>query len=97
METFFIGILILVFAAILQLFFKNQNLKLNIISIASVLSAICVVFNSIKIFLQGACSPTFSFSLIFNNNLNFVLDNISAFFALIISVMSALSIIYARV
>ena len=96
METFFIGILILVFAAILQLFFKNQNLKLNIISIASVLSAICVVFNSIKIFLQGACSPTFSFSLIFNNNLTFVFDNISAFFAIIISVMSALAIIYAR-
>ena len=64
MEIFFIGILILIFAAIMQLFFKNQYAKLNLISVSSVLSALCVVYNSIKIFLEGSYAKTFPFSSI---------------------------------
>ena len=96
MDIFFIGILILVLAGILQLFVKNQNWKLNIISVSSVLSAILVVYNSIKIFFDGGYVRYFNFSSVFNQNLAFALDNISAFFAIIISVMSTLAIIYSK-
>ena len=95
MESFFIGIIILVFSAIIQLFFKNQSLKIKIISFGSILSSLFTVFNAINVFLNEETTTIFRQNSIFQNVI-FAIDNISAFFILFISIISTLALIYAN-
>lgn len=94
MNIFFIGILILVFCAILQLFFKKQDLKLKIVSISSILSSIFITYSGIKVFLGNILNCSINFNPIFQK-VNFQIDNLSAFFIIFISVMCTLALIYS--
>ena len=95
MNFYFTGIAILIFGAIFELILKNQNKKLKSISIASILSACFIIFASINTFINGSTEHIFHFGSVFQN-IKFSLDNISAFFAIIISLMSTLTIIYSN-
>lgn len=95
MNFYFIGIAILFLGAIFALFVKKPTNKLKAISIFSVLGAINIIIASIKTFLFGASDIVFSLGSVFQN-VRFSLDNISAFFAIIIAIMSSLAIIYSN-
>lgn len=95
MNFYFIGIAILIFGAIFSLFIKNPNTKLKSISAFSILGAINIIIASIKTFLTGANDVVFNLGSVFQN-VRFSLDNISAFFATIIAIMSTLAIIYSN-
>ncbi|MBE7707093.1 MAG: hypothetical protein E7Z88_00120 [Cyanobacteria bacterium SIG27] len=95
MILYLIGIAVLIFGAIFQLFFKNPNLKLKLISIFAASGAIFTTIASIKAFLGQNSDIIFSLDAVFQN-VRFSLDNISAFFAIIISLMSTLAIIYSN-
>lgn len=95
MNFYFIGIAILILGAIFSLFIKNPSTKLKTISAFSAIGAINVIIASIKTFLYGLSDVTFEFGSIFQT-VRFSLDNISAFFALIIAIMSTLAIIYSN-
>ena len=81
--------------AIFSLFIKNPTDKLKAVSIFSILGAINVVIASIKTFITGASDVVFSLGSVFQN-VRFSIDNISAFFAIIIAIMSTLAIIYSN-
>ncbi len=95
MNFYFIGIAILILGAIFSLFIKNPTNKLKSISVFSALSAINIVIASIRTFLYGANDVIFTLGSVFQN-VRFSLDNISAFFAIIIAIMSTLAIIYSN-
>lgn len=95
MINYFIGILILFLSAVFSIFIKKQNVKLIFITILSIISACFILFDSTKVFLNGAVENVFSYGPIFQN-CRFVLDNLSAFFAIFISVVSSLGLIYSN-
>ena len=95
MNFYLIGIAILILSAIFSLFIKNPTKKLKAVSIFSTIGAINIVIASIKTFLFGASEQIFNIGSVFQN-VRFSLDNISAFFALIIAIMSTLAIIYSN-
>lgn len=95
MNFYFTGIAILIFGAILSLFIKNPTLKLKTISISSIFCAISSLICCTKVFLTGKTSYIFHLGSIFGD-VSFCMDNLSAFFATIISVMSLSAIIYSN-
>ena len=95
MENYFIGIAILVCSAVLTLFIKNQPMKLKISSIGAFIASCFTVCASIKALLTTTLSATLQLGSIFQN-VSFVLDNLSAFFVIFISIMSTLAIIYSN-
>ncbi|MBQ4647099.1 MAG: hypothetical protein IJB79_07095 [Candidatus Gastranaerophilales bacterium] len=95
MNFYFIGIAILILGAIFSLAVKNPNNKLKTISVFSVIGALNILVASIKTFISGANDFVFNLGSVFQN-VRFSLDNISAFFAIIIAVMSTLAIIYSN-
>ena len=94
MNFYFLGIAFILFGAIFSFFIKKSDLKLKLISFFSSIGAISVIFSSIKTFISGAGEKVFDVGFIFQS-VRFSLDNISAFFAIIISFISALAIIYS--
>ncbi|MBQ8848405.1 MAG: hypothetical protein IJ003_05620 [Candidatus Gastranaerophilales bacterium] len=95
MENYFIGILILFFCGFFTLLFKNQALKIKLVSIFSILASIFVIKTSIDVFLNGEKTNVIDFGGIVGN-VSFVVDNLSAFFMLFISIMSTLAILYSN-
>lgn len=95
MNLYFIGIAILFLGMIFSLIIKNQNKKIKAITIASILSALFIIANSINTFISDKVEFVFNLGSVFQN-VRFSLDNISAFFAIIISIMSALAITYSN-
>ena len=95
MNIYFLGVGILVFCAILQLFCKNQSAKLKVISSGAILGSVFTTFASVKTMFLGASELVVNVGSVFSN-VGFTLDNLSAFFAIIISIMSTLAIIYAN-
>ena len=95
MNLYFIGIAILILGAIFSLFIKNPSNKLKAISIFSILATLNIITASIKTFIAGANDIIFNFGSVFQN-VRFSIDNISAFFAIIIASMSTLAIIYSN-
>ncbi len=95
MQNYFIAILILLFSGFFSLLIKNQSYKLKLITLGAVVASCFSI--------QGALSVGFGHpnTLIINlggifENVRFQLDYLSAFFVIFISLMSALSIIYAN-
>lgn len=95
MNFYFIGIIVLILGALFSLFLKNPNNKLKLISVFCSFGALNIVIASIKTFLYGTSEITFNLGSIFQT-VRFSLDNLSAFFAVIIAFMSTLAIIYSR-
>lgn len=95
MVSFFIGLLILFFSGIFSCFIK-RNLKTKFISIASGISSIFCLIPAIKTLLSGEIlTKTIEFNQIFGE-VNFVIDPLSAFFIIIISIMCLIGVIYSN-
>jgi len=93
MEYFFVGIAILFLSGIFSDLFKN---KISVLSIIVMISAIFTTIPATKVLLTGeSLIQTFSFNKLFAD-VNFVLDPLSAFFVLVIAVMSLISIVYSK-
>ena len=95
MNFYFIGLAILVLGAVFALLWKVQKTKLKIASISAIIASLLIVIASVKTFVTGASEQVVGFGSVFQN-VRFCLDNISAFFAIIISVMSTLAIVYSQ-
>ncbi len=95
MENYFIGIAVLICSAIISLFFKNQSTKLKCVSIGAILAACATVSAATKALIVGNQECILHLGSIFQN-VRFVLDNLSAFFVIFISIMSTLAIIYSN-
>ena len=95
MENFFIGIFILFFSGVFSLFIKKQAWKVKFLSLASFIATCFTLFDAIKVFVSGKISTIVSFGSIFQN-LSFSIDYLSAFFVIVISIMSLLAMIYAN-
>ena len=95
MESYFIGILILIFSGIFSLFFKNSYLKLKFIALCAIIST-CFEINCIlEVYKFGLIEKIFEYGSIFNQ-IRFSLDYLSAFFIFFISLMTTLGAIYAN-
>ncbi len=95
MNIFFIGITILILGGILSTFL-NKNLKIPTLSIMTLIGAVCSFLPALNVMLKG---ETLVQSLNFNNIfgvVNFVIDPLSAFFIMVISVMSTIAVIYSN-
>ncbi len=93
MEYFFVGIAILFLSGIISDFFKN---KIAVLSGIAIVSAVLAIIPAINILLTGeSLIQTFNFNNLFGA-VNFVIDPLSAFFIIVISVMSLVSLIYSK-
>ena len=95
MEIYFTGIAVLVLSAIVSLLTKNQKLKLKLIALGAVVASLFTVFTGVKALLGETLTCTVHFGSVFQN-VSFVIDNLSAFFVIFISIMSSLALIYAN-
>lgn len=95
MDLLFFGIILLSLSGIVAVCFKNE-FKIIVLSILCAVASILTLIPAFKV-LIGADSLVKSFFL--NNifgQINFVIDPLSAFFIVVISVMSLVSIIYSK-
>ena len=95
MENYFIGILILILGGLFTLLFKNQTLKLKFLSVMTTIGCCLTLTSSIKAFLGQNVSYVLEYCPVFQK-VTFSIDYLSAFFVAVISVMSALAVIYAN-
>lgn len=95
MNSFFIGIIILLFCGFIAGRFSDK-LKIIALSIFTGLASVFCFVLAIKVLLNGeVLIKTFDFNELFGT-VNFVIDPLSAFFVAIISVMSLVTVIYAN-
>ncbi len=95
MKFYFIGVLLLFLSGFVALMF-NKKLKVPFISVASVISAILCTIPAFNALFKGEnLVQTLNFGGVFNG-INFVIDPLSAFFIVVISIMSCCAIIYAN-
>ena len=94
MELFFIALSLLVLGGIISIFVK-ENYKMQLCSVFTGFSALLLSLLSIDCLLTGS---SFGVQLNLSPNfgiVNFIIDPLSAFFVLVISVLSFLGTIYA--
>ena len=95
MNSFFTGILIYVFSGFIASVFGNKN-KVKILSIFSFIASLFCTTTAVDVLFKEQClTAKFSFSPIFGT-VNFALDSLSAFFVVIICLMSLMGLIYAN-
>ena len=95
MESFFIGILILLASGLISILFSPQ-FKLKVLTVLYALaSCFCLKPAFYSIFSQKTLVKTFTFNEIFGN-INFIIDPLSAFFIIIISLMAFISVVYSQ-
>lgn len=95
MTNYFIGIITLLFSGIIARFF-SKRFKTYVLSIlVAIGSAFCAV-PAFEVLFHGAdLAKSFDFNAIFGN-VTFSIDHLSAFFILLITVMSLISVIYSN-
>lgn len=95
MEIFFIALLAPILGGLLSLFF-NEKSKFKVVSFFSFVSMILCLIPSVKVLLTGeTLAQNINFQNMFGG-VNFVLDPLSAFFAVVISVMGFMASVYAN-
>lgn len=95
METFLAGIIILFLSGFVAMLFANKY-KVTVLSILSFIASILCLIPACKVLFCGEnFLKTFNFNSIFGA-VNFVIDPLAAFFIIVISVMSLVSIIYSK-
>ena len=95
MEIYFLALGILLLGALLSVAVKEQ-LKFKVCSVFSFLSAIMLLLPAAAVLLTGIpLSKTVYMSPILGD-VNFVIDPLSAFFVIVISIMSFLGTVYAN-
>lgn len=95
MNIFFPGVILLLASGFFALFFADK-FKVKIVTFLSAIAAVLCCIPSVKV-IANSCTmiETFNFNHIFGP-VNFVIDPLSAFFILVISVMSLASTVYAN-
>lgn len=95
MNMFFIGILVLFFSGFAAALFQPKN-AIKILSVLSIIAVLLCLIPAINVFCGGdVLSRVFIFNQFFGP-VNFKIDILSAFFIIVISFISALSIIYSN-
>jgi len=95
MDSYFIGIIVLLLSGIIGMHFSNK-LKITILSVLSFIGTIFCLYPAINVLISGqSLIKTFDFNSIFGST-SFVMDSLSAFFIIIIAVMTFVSFIYAK-
>jgi len=95
MTYFMLAIFTLLIGGLTSLFFK-EKLKLKICTIFSGIASILALPSAIKSIINGEIiQSSYTFSS-FYGTVNFVIDPLSAFFIIVISIMSFLGLIYAN-
>lgn len=95
MSNYFIGIIIFLLSGFIGIMFAKK-VKLTILIILNCIASIFCLIPAIKVLLNG---QTITYTYIFNNffgPVSFIIDNLSAFFISVISIMSIASIVYAK-
>ncbi len=95
METFFIGILLFVFGGVFSLFCR-ENLKLKLITAFPFIASILTVIPALKTLFYGMPQGLILYWNGIFGEVPFVIDTLSAFFILIISIVSFLCIVYSN-
>lgn len=95
MEHFILAIFVLLFGAVFVTFVKEKY-KLLVTSLASIISTISAIMSAFYVLLTGnTLSCVVEFPVLYGNVL-FEIDQLSAIFIVVISLMSSLGIFYAR-
>lgn len=95
MNSFFIGVLLLFLSSIFAIL-CNKNFKIKLVSFFSIISAVlCITPATQVLFGEETLSKSYLMHSIFGN-VNFIIDPLSAFFILIISLISCFGIVYAN-
>jgi formate hydrogenlyase subunit 3/multisubunit Na+/H+ antiporter MnhD subunit len=95
MNTFFIGIIVLLSCGFVAGKFSDR-LKIIALSVFTGIASVCCLLPAFKVLAGGeTLVKTFNFNQLFGG-VNFVIDPLSAFFVAIISVMSLVTVVYAN-
>ena len=95
MDSYFIGIILLLLSGFVGTLFSNK-LKIIVLSFLSFVGTIFCLVPAIKVLITGKnLSQTFVFNNLFGA-VNFEIDALSAFFIIVITVMSLVSFFYAK-
>ena len=95
MEIYFLSLGILLLGALLSIVVKEHG-KFKLCSFFSFLSMIGMSYSALKVFISGAPLVKTVYMSPIIGNVNFVIDTLSAFFILVIAIMSFLGILYAN-
>lgn len=94
MELFFIGISLFLLSGVLSLFL-NENIKLKFVAVLSLFASLLSIIPAVKVlFYTGIDSLIVTWNGLFGE-VPFVIDTLSAFFIILISLVSFLTIIYS--
>lgn len=95
MSIFFIGIITLFLSGLISMPF-NQKIKTAVLACITSVSAVLTLIPALKVLISGQdLMQVLNFNQIFGN-VNFVIDPLSAFFIIVVSVMSLASVIYSK-
>ena len=95
MESFFIGIVILFLSGFITNFFNKDN-KITVLSCLTAVASVLTLIPAVQVLASGKnLLQQFDFNSIFGT-VNFVIDPLVAFFIVVISAMSLLSVIYSK-
>lgn len=95
MNSFFTGIIILILSGF-AVSFVNRNFKILVLSLLNTIAACFCLIPAMKVLVSGKnLISSFDFNSLFGV-VNFRIDYLAAFFIVIISVMSVISVIYSR-
>lgn len=96
MGYYFLGIALIIFTAFTSLLIKDSKKKLKYATVCTVISSVLACIEAIKVFLSNVPTETILYCGKIINFVRFEIDGLSAFFIIFISVMSAISVIYAN-
>ena len=95
MNNFFIGILFFILSGFIASIFRKEN-KIKILSILCFVGSLFCLTPAVSVLFSGQNLITeCNFNPIFGT-INFTLDPLSAFFVVVISVMSLMGVIYSK-
>ena len=95
MNIFFIGIITLFLSGFVSMLF-NKKFKTAILACLVSVSAVLTLIPAVKVLISGQnLMQSFNFNQIFGS-VQFVIDPLSAFFIIVISIMSLASVIYSN-
>ncbi len=95
MNSYFLGIGFFLLGGFIALKF-NKNLKTFVLSICSIIASVLCLIPALSVIATGEnLVKTFNFNSLFGS-VNFIIDPLAAFFIIIITVMSTMSVLYSN-
>ena len=95
MINYFLGIIIFLLSGFVSMKFSKEN-KITALSALSVFGSVSCLIPAIQVLITNkTLVQTFNFNSLFGT-VNFVIDPLSAFFIIVISVMSSIAVVYSK-